>query len=60
MAYQFQVYSKVSQLYTYTYPFVFRFFSHIEYFRILSRVYSRSLLMTYFICSSVCMLIPNP
>ena len=33
----FQVYTKVIQLYIYTYPFYFRFFSHIGYYRILSR-----------------------
>ena len=35
---QFQVYSKVTQLYIYIYPFFFRYFSHIGYYRILSRV----------------------
>ena len=35
---QFQVYSKVIQLYTYIYLFFFRFFSPISYYRILSRV----------------------
>ena len=34
----FQVCSKVIQLYMYTYPFFFRFFSHLGYYRILSRV----------------------
>ena len=34
---QLQVYSKVSQLYIYIYPFFFRFFSHIGCYRILSR-----------------------
>ena len=34
----FQVYSKVIQLYVYIYPFFFRFFSHMGYYRILSRV----------------------
>ena len=35
---QFQVYSKVIQLYIYIYLFFFRFFSHIGYCRVLSRV----------------------
>ena len=35
---QFQVYSKVNQLYIYVYPLFFRFFSHIGHHRILSRV----------------------
>ena len=35
---QFQVYSKVIQLYIYIQPLFFRFFSHIGYYRILSRV----------------------
>ena len=34
----FQVHSKVNQPYTYSYPSFFRFFSHIGYYRILSRV----------------------
>ena len=34
----FQGYSKVIQLYIYIYSFFFRFFSHIGYYRILSRV----------------------
>ena len=36
----FQVYSKVIQvyIYTYIYPFFFRFCSHTGYYRILSRV----------------------
>ena len=53
------VYSKVIQLYTYS--FFFRFFSHTGYYRILSRVsvlYSRFLLVIYFINSSVC--VPQP
>ena len=33
---QFQVYSKVSQLYTYIYPLFFRFYSHIGHYRELS------------------------
>ena len=35
---QFQVYSKVDQLYTYIYPLFFRFFSHKGHFRVLSRI----------------------
>ena len=35
---QFLVYHKVIQLYIYIYSFFFRFFSHIGYHRILSRV----------------------
>ena len=38
MLYLFQVYSKVLQLYIYIYSFFFRFFSHIGYHRILSRI----------------------
>ena len=34
----FQVYSKVIQLYVYTYLFFFRFLSPLGYYRILSRV----------------------
>ena len=34
----FQVYSKVIQLYIYIYPFFFRFFSCIDYYRVLSSV----------------------
>ena len=30
-------YSKMNQLYIYVYPFFFRFFPHIGYYRILSR-----------------------
>ena len=40
----------------YIYSFVFRLFIHIGYYRILSEfpvLYSRSLLMSYFICSRV-------
>ena len=43
--------------------FFFRFFSHIGYYKILSIVpcalYSRSMLVIYFIYNSVYMLIPN-
>ena len=35
---QFHVCSKMNQLYKYTYPHIFRFFSHIGYYRVLSRV----------------------
>ena len=35
---QFQVYSKVNQLYICMYPLFFRFFSHLGYYRVLSRV----------------------
>ena len=45
MLYQFQVYSKVIQLYIYMYLFFFKLFSHLGYYRILSRV---PLLVTYF------------
>ena len=38
MLYLFQVYSKVNQLHIYVYPFFFRFFSHIGYYRVLTRV----------------------
>ena len=57
----FQVYSKVIQLYVYI--FFFRFFYIIGYYKILNlvpcAVYSRSLLIIYFICSSMYLLIPN-
>ena len=48
-------------IYSCIYPFFFRFLSHIGNYRILSRVpcaNSRSLLIIYFMYSSVCMLIP--
>ena len=32
------MYSKVNQLYIFIYPFFPRFFSHISYYRVLSRV----------------------
>ena len=48
--------------YTYIYPFFFRFFPHIDYYRILSRefsvCYSRSLLVIYDSYSRVYLLIP--
>ena len=59
---QFQVYSKVIQLYINICPLFFRFFAHIGYYRLLSRVpvlYSRSMLIIYFTYCSVFMLIPN-
>ena len=34
----FQMYSKMNPLYIYVYLFFFRFFSHIAYYRVLSRV----------------------
>ena len=34
---EFQVYSKMLQLYLYMYPFFFRFFTHIGYYRILNQ-----------------------
>ena len=46
----------------YSYTLFFGFFSHIGYYRILSRVpcaISRSLLLIYFIYSRMYMLIPN-
>ena len=55
---RFQVYSTVIHLYVYIYPLFFRFFSIVGYYGILSRVpcvYSRSLLIIYFIYSSVSM-----
>ena len=56
------VYSKVVQLYIHMYPF-YLVFSHIGCYRIPSRVpctiYSRSLLIIYFIYSSLYMLIAN-
>ena len=35
---QFQVYSKVSQLYIYIYPLFCRFYSHVVHYRVLNRV----------------------
>ena len=35
---EFQVYSKVNQLYVYMYTLFFRFFSHLGHYRGLSRV----------------------
>ena len=57
MLYYCQVYSRVAQLYTYMYPFFFRFLSLICYYRMLSRalvLYSRSLLVICFIYLCVC------
>ena len=51
-----------SDLVIHIYLLFLKFFSHIDYYRILSRVlvlYSWSSLIIYFICSSVYMLIPN-
>ena len=63
MLFSFQVYSKVIQLYTDMYLFFFKVFSHLGYYRVLSRVpcaiYSTSFLVIYFKCSSVYMSIPN-
>jgi len=54
---EFQVYSKVIQLYTYTYHF-FRLFPLVGYYKILNKVlYNMFLLVIYFIHSTVCMLI---
>ena len=47
------VHSKVIQLYVYMQAFFFRFFSHIGYYKLLSR------LTIYFIYSNVYMLIPT-
>ena len=61
---QFQVYSKVIQLYIYIYTYIhsfFRFFSHIGHYRALSRfrvLYSRSLLVMCFIYGTVYMSVP--
>ena len=59
----FQVYSKVMQLYMCVCVCIlFRFFSHRGYYRILSRVpvlCSRSLLIIYFVYSSVYLFISN-
>ena len=47
---------------TYTHPFFFRFFSHVGYYRILSRVpcaVQGSIVVIYFIYSGVYMLIQN-
>ena len=57
----FLLYSKVNQSYIYIYPLLFRFPSHLGLYRVLSRVpvlHSRSLLVTYFIHSSVYVSIP--
>ena len=57
---QFQVYSKVIQLYLHIY--FFRFFFLIGYSKILVEfpvLYSRSLLIIYFVYSGVYMLTPN-
>ena len=51
----FQVYSKAIQLCVYIYPFFFRFFPHIGYYKILSRVPCaiQQVMVIYFIYSSV-------
>ena len=55
--------SKVVHLHAYMYSFLFSFFSHIGYYRILSIEFpvlkSRSLWIIDLIYSSVCLLIPN-
>ena len=51
MLHYFHMYSKVIQLYIYTYLLFFRFFSYIYYYRVLSRV--PSLLVLHFKYSSV-------
>ena len=58
---QFQVYSKVTHFYIYIYLFFFKFFSHLGYYRILSRVIhdSRSLLVISFKYRSLYMSVPN-
>ena len=38
MLWYFQVYSKVIQVYIYMYLFFFKFFSHLGYYRVLTRV----------------------
>ena len=55
---QFQVYSKVIQLYICMYLFLCRFHSHLGYYRILSRVPCATQ-QVYFKHSSVYMSIPN-
>ena len=58
----FQVYSKGIHLHMYIYPFFFRLFSHIDYYRILSRVSCATpwvLIAIYFIHSSVYMSVPQ-
>ena len=53
----FLLYSRVNQ-YKYTYPFFFRFFSSLVYYRVLGRVpWAIQSVILYFICSSVYMLI---
>ena len=57
------MYSKVVQLHMFMYLFFFKFFSHVGYYRVLSRVscaiYRRSLLVIHFKYSSVYMSTPN-
>ena len=55
-----QVYSKVIQWYIYMYLFIFKFFSHLDYYKILSRVlYSRFLLVILFKYSNVYVSTPS-
>ena len=57
------MYREVIQLHIYVYLFFFRFFSHIGYYRILSRVLvlgSMSLLIIFIIYTSMYILIPTP
>ena len=54
------LYSKVIQLYIYMYLFIFKFFSHLDYYKILSRVlYSRFLLVILFKYSNVYVSTPS-
>ena len=55
------MHSKVNQWYIYIYPLFCKLFSHIGYYRLLSRLSSaiQQILFNYFINSSVYMLIPN-
>ena len=56
------VWQSESAIYIYTYPFFFMFFPFINNHRVLKRflqTYSRSLLQTDFVYSSVSMLVPT-
>ena len=55
-----QVYSKMNQLYRYIYTLFLKFFSHIDHYRVLSRVSCaiQEVLIIYFTNSSVYMSIP--
>lgn len=60
---EFQVYDKVNQLYIYTWPFLFRSFSHIGYYTVthrLPRDIQQVLAPIYFIYSHVSMSITTP